>query len=924
MDSYVGFFVGEYPKQVNGFEINPLENSVVSGQKIARNLSLALTGLETKTFVNHEANLEAFSRAPRRCERLWFHFVGHGTSDALLMYDKTGGLAAVTPEMLASQLHNVIASQVLVVIDCCYSGAFCEKLREVLKGLGSLDHYHILSSTSENELAWEDNKLGSTCFSLALFEAIKGAKLNDPYFGVSEKFAEISKGTSASAFGLKRGAQQHPKLWCNDLAPTSLTFGHALSRRLTAVLILFVAASTIALTSAKLTVQRYGLSPEGELVIQRGPKFLSFTEKIVGLVYEGHSDIVARTGLQAGTNFQDLSDITEQRIWWIRGRAGENGIDVSLERLLASLYSPFSDDLRARTVDHPSIIGELAPQPAALGRMIRGPVLGAPPWPTLEEISSLVPPCGYFEPLPPGPELERVYARHAFFSQEALSRGSVEATNYLTALAQSENRAAFYFDGSNSRGLVGSSSQISHGLLHLVRRLVTLRGRSELPASLSTAERNNLFSTLLNLMPSEVQDDERAECLEYAEFFASILGQADDRYEAEAWSDLFLDLEEQRSWREPAPEDDEIWTLGDAVPAMDRLTALVISGQLEGSGPILAEIKSAFELYSSSSNSFSDEQSDLVDVLMPLALNGEVPQGVIYELLQAIDYLDTATWYDDYFYEPNIDELKIIWVLSLQAPFLDPSDYLTLASRISFYEDLLKEFYENRRDTVPADQLLAARQTSSDALLLVWANMSRGGEVPDQWLPMFLGKNLPEVSDAFGLRTFDNEWVPNVWTSTHPSIVASAIFGTKNDLDLSSVSTLRDFLIEFEQGKVPARTNTDPISSFGTAFVNDPNMRYASICYSVGRSDFAGLSKPEVVEKIRQQIFESVDPNNARISVCPLGYWVAAQPHIDQQEYIDLFREMWASEEDWIARNQISNLIVTTLPLDLSNSVFFD
>ena len=35
MDIYIGFFVGEYPKQVDGFELNRLEHSVGSGQKIA-------------------------------------------------------------------------------------------------------------------------------------------------------------------------------------------------------------------------------------------------------------------------------------------------------------------------------------------------------------------------------------------------------------------------------------------------------------------------------------------------------------------------------------------------------------------------------------------------------------------------------------------------------------------------------------------------------------------------------------------------------------------------------------------------------------------------------------------------------------------------------------------------------------------------
>lgn len=924
MDIFFGFFVGSYPPQVGEFDLNPLEHSVKSGRRISRSLSLAFPEMKVQKFVNEQATPEALSQVPNRCDRLWFHFIGHGTSDAILLYDKDGALAAVTPQFLATQLQKVVASQIFVVIDCCFSGAFCEELRRILKERGMMDHFHILSSTSDDELAWEDERLRSTCFSVALGEALKDAKLNDPYFGIAEKFDQISKGTSASAFGFKRGAKQNPKLWRNEQAAKSLKFGHALTRRLATVLILVTAVSVFSLASAKLAVQRYGISPEGELIVQRGPKFLSVTENIFGLFNSEHTDVVARTGLLAGANFQDLSNITEQRLWWIRGRAGDDGIDVGLERLLSSLHAPYSDDLRARTLDQFSISESLAPQTAALRLMIRGPDLNSPPWPSLDEINSLVPPCGYFLAIPPAQELQRVSNRHSFFSQEALSRGSIETVNYLVALAKSESRAAFYFDGSNSRLLVGSSSQISHGLLNLVKRLGMKRGRAGLPVFLSATERDALLFRLKNSMPSEVLDYERAACFEYADFFAAILGQAEHQYEVKAWEDLFAEKAELQSLTELEDDEDDLSDLGSAVPAIDRLTALTLSGQLKGLGPIVAEIETAFSGYSSLNNSFNREQADLMADLTSIALNGELPKVMLDELMYALDHLDEGVQFNTYINQPHFDELELIWALSLQAPYLNSSDYSILANKISNYESALNEFYDISQGQVPADQLLASRQTSSDALLLIWANMSRGGEVPDHWFSRLMGQDLQDASSDFGQKSFENDWVPNVWSSTHSSIMATAIFGTANDIDPSAVSILKDFLVHFEQGKIPPRQNSGPLPSSGAAFVNDPSMRYASICYAVGRSEFSGISKAAVVDKIEQKIVDSLHPSSTKFSMCPLSSWIAAQSHLDQREYIGIFRDLWASQDEWMVRNQISNLIIATIPLDFSDKVFFD
>lgn len=932
MTDYVfGFFIADYSNIDSSVDLAPLKYSVKSGIKIANFLAKKFETPETvHVFCDCEASPLTLAQLPQLCDRLWFYFIGHGTTDAICLMDRDGKLVVLSPEALLQTLEKFGASEITVTIDCCHSGAFCKRLATLLENNVHFDKFLLISSTEAQELAWEDPELKFTCFSLAMLESLRRADTNLPFFGLTPMLNSISKSTAASAYGLKKGARQNVVSFLSSHTPVSLGFYSALRRRLVAALVSIALIVTAGLAVTKGATYRLGISEEGEVVILRGPKFLSFTEPLLQKFAPEHSDVLSRTRVWAdpGT-ISDRAALFDQTSWGIRGQLDENALASSLSQLLELTTQEASAHLRSVTLLPENDPYSLPPFLISKRRIVQGRIEETSTWPSIEELQLQFPPCGKFpysgadsmrDALSETPSLQL----HNTFRTQFLSRGSIDASNAIAGLTMAERRETFSSFGVRIVGLPWSNSRGALSLTATIKVLMAQRGRGGGPPELSQDEKAAVIAKLAQLQSARPSSEELSRCKDTSEHIFALMGNADKDFESDAWRDLVANLAEVDQPRGPVLRDefgfrilDDDLALRPTVPAIERLKAISSTGELIGNAKFTDLLETVLGELDYERDLFTSSQSFLIENLTDLALTGPLPDDIISSLL----YFYKEQLFFKFSPRPDNNSTHLLWLLSLQAKSLGDEDYDLLHRFVSEYEEESERYFEKNEDGLAPEQLQQFHDDSTQGFLIIWANMSRGGGVPKNWQVLLENSGPPSRPVNFAILATD-DWLTSPWSSTHPHIVASAIYGRGNSLTQLGSERLKEFLIDFEFGRITYRMADGSLKAKqNPVTVSDPSMQQASICMAIAHHQYAGLSKQSVVERVMEKIVAETNTNFPRFSACPFSLWVSHHSHTEQQEFISLLRQRWKNEKDWIVRKSIANVILVTVELDQTNVV---
>lgn len=259
-----------------------------------------------------------------------FYFAGHGRKGAILTQDGDR-LEAVSGEKILRLCERVKAHSRLIMFDCCYAGSLVPG-SQTPTAPGTT----IITSTGDEDRAWEVSELQRTCFAAALDASLAKLTPQATIGAIVSDFAHIRGDTAASAFGLISGERQQPELhgaMAQSVRP--LTEWTALRRRLRQVLV--ATACTVAAIAglAMLATYRVGLDAEGRIAIYYGHKSLSFLNF-------GPFEIRRKTRFQSfliTPDPQTRDKLQREEIWGIWTRRNAVGLPVWIDQIV-SIMTP--------------------------------------------------------------------------------------------------------------------------------------------------------------------------------------------------------------------------------------------------------------------------------------------------------------------------------------------------------------------------------------------------------------------------------------------------------------------------------------------------------------------------------------------------------------------------------------------------------
>ncbi len=164
-------------------------------------------------------------------DMLLFYYSGHGLRDnygRLFLALRDTDLGYLRSSSLSSSVINEMmsdsrASQQIIILDCCYSGAFARNfLNKGNREIKISEHFNsrgrvILTASNSIQLAWDSNNASNlpeySCFTKFLVDGLKtgSADLNqDGYITVNELYEY------ARPLVITENAQQSPQIWTFD------------------------------------------------------------------------------------------------------------------------------------------------------------------------------------------------------------------------------------------------------------------------------------------------------------------------------------------------------------------------------------------------------------------------------------------------------------------------------------------------------------------------------------------------------------------------------------------------------------------------------------------------------------------------------------------------------------------------------------
>jgi hypothetical protein len=268
--------VSDYPTDWLVADEDPLFFAHNSARTISGAIGRKASLLRKHLLVEDKNSYQQFMEALRAeaadvsVDLLLCSFTGHGRRGALLMVHK-GSVVEVSAHDLAAHIQIRSNKKIIFFLDCCFSGLLAKELHELAPDVT------VISSTSADHRAWEDETLHLSCFAAALEKAFleidqfRGAET------IKEVFSAIEKSTAHFAYGLKRGARQSPKILSADVTGNMpYNTPGVLVKRVRQILISLVV--TFALTGIILYCMTYHLAVDqyDTIVVKRGHAVFSF------------------------------------------------------------------------------------------------------------------------------------------------------------------------------------------------------------------------------------------------------------------------------------------------------------------------------------------------------------------------------------------------------------------------------------------------------------------------------------------------------------------------------------------------------------------------------------------------------------------------------------------------------------------------
>lgn len=181
-------------------------------RKIMRNATSNITLLTSENATSSSTldKLRTFAAGTKPGDRIIFFYSGHGASPD----EGTAGLfmsdGRVLPySSLLKALHSSKASEKIVILNCCYSGA----IKQEMDRLGIKDII-VMTSSRDNEVTYENRVIGGCFFTRSLEAALMGkADFNhDRKVTLDEAFRYVHKDVVKKTTNSSNANAQHPTL----------------------------------------------------------------------------------------------------------------------------------------------------------------------------------------------------------------------------------------------------------------------------------------------------------------------------------------------------------------------------------------------------------------------------------------------------------------------------------------------------------------------------------------------------------------------------------------------------------------------------------------------------------------------------------------------------------------------------------------
>lgn len=895
----------------------------------ARTISGAIGGktslLRKHLIVEDESSYQQFMEAVRAeasdssVDLLLCSFTGHGRRGALLMIHE-GSVIEVSAHDLSTLIKIRACKEIIFFLDCCYSGALAKEFHKLEPNVT------IISSTSADHRAWEDETLHLSCFAAAFEKTVLEI---DQFRGadtIGEVFPAIEKLTANFAYGLKRGARQSPKIFsANVTANKPIDTPAVLAKRVRQILISL--GITAILTGIILYCMTYHLAVDryDNIVVKRGHAVFSFlpdhpfstiTTTMFRLGMIKSLDVKQKYTSKQYSGWLTSRGITRLPVWY-ETILDDIGTAIKKEAQIFNVGGELWENEEEMQRTHPQLVRDVL---LVMGEEFLDSAETQKFWDLIgpfRKINSCTDPIinTYFHPM----------EQQSF--QDNMLMG-------LIGFAQSSS----YFDDKFLVGFIAvcgdSNEDINNSLSpqHGIFPEKLCRPDNWLRIVRAVARRDKWLGSNHIAEYSEGllqwQQKTRGQMLterddNYQDTFIGCLSQVD--VALAVWGTVEGNEVERSLWKRFAERqvlaaemtpisfgeesEDELDNLR-VQPGIDPLIGLLGlagHGNLDSAASIpeeLLHIENEILDYLGLEevDIFRNNENDgrlhyTVDNLMR---SGKAPEK-LWDALWTILRTRTFDVEDDNDVEQKLILLK---VMARQAPFLTDREFTILKNYLLSFETELSGY------NPPNTDIPFALFDRCSSIQTVWALMSLGGSIPQQRLDRLrdTGRSIEEWRASPVVSTFS---IRGEFHTVGAALVNLARTGILHPLDAEHEELVLNYALDISAGKITFPKGYREIAGvfnprYDDCFVQK-NMLYAS----VGISRYGRESVEDFVDTLAKRLLMSVkDSRKLRGEVNVAAAWITLQPEERWHEYYVSLRKLREKQTSIILRDALAMILI--------------